>query len=182
MTAHWRLTLFTLRRSLVLLAISFALLGQIPTPTQAGSPIVSFAATGGDKGVHLTWKTGFETQAAGFNLYRSARPDGPFVKINPDLIPAHGDAIAGGTYVYDDAGAVAGLTYYYALDLVQQDGQVLRHGPVPIALSAAPWTMNTLALDVELGVGLVSALAVLALIFMWHSHRAPRGSFSRPRS
>lgn len=51
-----------------------------------------------DNEVVLNWTTGSEINTAGFNLYRSESEDGPYARINPQLIPASGEALLGGTY------------------------------------------------------------------------------------
>ncbi|NIN65277.1 MAG: hypothetical protein GTO63_11385, partial [Anaerolineae bacterium] len=46
--------------------------------------------------VIVEWTTESEIDLAGFNLYRSERPDGPYVKVNEALIPASPDPLTGG--------------------------------------------------------------------------------------
>ncbi len=84
-------------------------------------------------GVTVTWQTTFERDVAGFNLWRSERPDGGYQQLNADLIPARGP---GNTYRYLDGTAVAGRAYYYRLQVVHANGNVEWIGPVPLAGSA----------------------------------------------
>ena len=80
--------------------------------------------------VIVEWTTESEVNLAGFNIYRSESPDGPYVKVNDTLIPAAADPIAGGSYSYADATAEPGVTYYYQLEDVELDGKATVHGPI----------------------------------------------------
>jgi len=80
--------------------------------------------------VIVEWSTESEVNLAGFNIYRSGSPDGPYVKLNDTLIPAAPDPIAGGNYSYTDATAEPGVTYYYQLEDVELDGKATMHGPI----------------------------------------------------
>ena len=63
--------------------------------------------------IELVTETEFDT--AGFNISRSATPDGEFVQINPQLIPSAADPSSGANYSYTDSDVPAGETYYYKL-------------------------------------------------------------------
>ena len=80
--------------------------------------------------VIVEWATESEVNLAGFNIYRSESPDGPYVKLNDTLIPAAPDPIAGGSYSYTDSTAEPGVTYYYQLEDVELDGKATMHGPI----------------------------------------------------
>ena len=80
--------------------------------------------------VIVEWTTESEVNLAGFNIYRSESPDGPYVKLNDTLIAASPDPIAGGGYSYTDATAEPGVTYYYQLEDVELDGKATMHGPI----------------------------------------------------
>ena len=111
-----------LMRSLILVVALFSLpalaVAQQPVPT----PVAG--------GVIVEWTTESEVNLAGFNIYRSESPDGPYVKVNDALIPAAPDPIAGGSYRYTDATARSGVTYYYQLEDVELDGKTTMHGPI----------------------------------------------------
>ena len=87
--------------------------------------------------VLVEWTTESEVETAGFNLYRSESPDGPYVKVNPDLIPGASDPLLGGHYVYTDTDVVAGRTYYYKLEDVELDGTTTLHGPIEVVAQAS---------------------------------------------
>ncbi|MCD6290655.1 MAG: hypothetical protein J7M34_09155 [Anaerolineae bacterium] len=80
----------------------------------------------------IEWSTETEVNTVGFNLYRAESPDGPFERINKELIPASPDPLAGGHYVYTDTQVIAGRTYYYELEDVESDGNTTRHGPIVV--------------------------------------------------
>lgn len=103
----------------------------------------------------VQWTTGSEFNTAGFNLYRSDAPTGPFTKINAQLIPASPDPVSGGKYEYEDTEVAAGKTYYYELEDIEYGGVTARHGPiVATASSPFPWEFG-LILGGVLLVGLI---------------------------
>ncbi|MBI4790624.1 MAG: hypothetical protein HY782_26645, partial [Chloroflexi bacterium] len=88
-------------------------------------------------GITVQWTTASEVNTAGFNLYRGERKEGPFTKINPQLIPASNDSLVGGKYRFQDANVTPGQTYYYQLEDVETGGATTRHGPIVITAPAA---------------------------------------------
>jgi len=115
-------------------------------------------ATAPPAAVIVEWTTESEVNLAGFNLYRSESPDGPYVKINESLIPASPDPITGGSYSYTDAGAEAGVTYYYKLEDVELDGRGTMHGPITVLAEG-----NVVSHVSQAGV-LVALLAAVVLV------------------
>ncbi len=114
--------------------------------------------------VHLVWRTGDEVQTAGYNLYRSDKPDGALQKVNTRLIPAVTDLIAGGQYAYEDGGVQLGKTYYYRLEVIDRRGNSQRYGPVAASVSPEK-SAGGASLPAELGMGSVAILgAGLALL------------------
>lgn len=100
----------------------------------------------------VQWTTGSEFNTAGFNLYRSDVPTGPFTKINTQLIPASPDPVSGGKYEYEDTDVMAGKTYYYELEDIEYGGVTARHGPiVATASSPFPWAFGMILGGVALG-------------------------------
>jgi hypothetical protein len=86
--------------------------------------------------VIVEWTTESEFNLAGFNVYRSERPEGSFLRLNGALIPASSDPVARGSYVYTDTAVTAGVTYYYKLEDVELDGNSTMHGPIELAAAA----------------------------------------------
>jgi len=72
--------------------------------------------------VVVTWETASEVGSAGFHLYRSDSPDGPFVPITENPIPAQGDPLAGASYSYQDSQVSWGQRYFYQLEEVERSG------------------------------------------------------------
>jgi trimeric autotransporter adhesin len=91
--------------------------------------LASFAAEGSDDHVSLIWETGFESENAGFRLWRSKIGSGGYKKITPSLIPSEGHSY-GATYSYEDRSVKLGTTYYYRLEAVDYEGVSAFYGPI----------------------------------------------------
>jgi len=124
--------------------------------------------------VIVEWTTESEVNHAGFNLYRSENPDGPYVKLNDTLIPASSDPIAGGSYVYTDTTVIGGVTYYYRLEDVELDGSSTMHGPIEAVARADTIPQGFDVGNIVAVVLLVALLAATALIVV--ARRRTRGS------
>jgi hypothetical protein len=84
--------------------------------------VVSSGARWRGNAVVVTWRTASETDALGFNVYRSVG-NGPFRKVNRTLIAAkHGGQAAGARYRLVDRGVRRGAAYAYRLQLVSRSG------------------------------------------------------------
>lgn len=109
--------------------------------------------------VQVEWSTEVEVNTAGFDLYRSESPEGPFdVKVNDALIPASPDPLAGGHYRFVDRTALAGKTYYYQLHEVELSGGVNTYGPIEVR---ATWLDGRGVAVVAVGLAAVAAVGVL---------------------
>jgi hypothetical protein len=108
----------------------------------------------------VQWTTATEINTAGFNVYRSERAEGPYTKLNAQLIPAS-DALTGGKYQYEDTTVVAGKTYYYQLEDVEYGGATARHGPIVITASGG-WGQAEWWMGIGVGALVVSALLLVA--------------------
>ncbi len=86
----------------------------------------------GSSTVTVEWSTASELNTAGFNLYRGETQDGPFTRINPELIPASPDPLIGGSYIFTDTAVIAGRTYYYQLEDVETSGAAAVQGVVEV--------------------------------------------------
>ncbi len=106
----------------------------------------SFKVPEVDQGrVILNWTTASEINTAGFNIYRSDSKDGPWTRINPQIIPSASEKVMGGKYRYEDTTTQSGKTYYYQLEDVEFNGTKVTHNPVVVAVpdsstSAGNWT------------------------------------------
>jgi hypothetical protein len=72
--------------------------------------------------VVITWQTASEVDTAGFHIYRSHLPAGPFELITATPIPARGDPLTGAPYRYVDRDVIWGERYQYQLVEVLVDG------------------------------------------------------------
>jgi len=121
--------------------------------------------------VRVEWSTETEMNTAGFNLYRSESPDGPFdVKVNDQLIPASSDPLTGGQYSFIDRTARSGVTYYYQLQEVEKTGGVNTYGPIDVRAGGLRWWYG--------GVLGVLVVIVLALWVRKRSSSYARGHHS----
>ena len=73
--------------------------------------------------VVIDWETASEIDTAGFLIYRSFLPDGPFTKLTADMIPASADTLAGGAYTYTDNDIFTSRQVYYQLVEVETSGK-----------------------------------------------------------
>ena len=83
--------------------------------------------------IHLEWETVTEIDNLGFNLYRASAPDGPYARLNRDLIPSQAPGSpVGAVYIWTDSAVRAGRIYYYKLEDVDIYGNSTLHGPVRV--------------------------------------------------
>jgi photosystem II stability/assembly factor-like uncharacterized protein len=99
-----------------------------PCPTLIS--LSSFTATPFSKAVVIEWTTAAEIDNAGFNVYRAESAEGPYLKINEDLIFAQGSSTEGSSYEIVDEGLKNRKTYYYQLEDIDFSGQSTFHGPI----------------------------------------------------
>lgn len=93
--------------------------------------LVSFdAERNPDGSVTVAWRTAVELDNAGFNLYRAPYRDGPFTKLNDQLIAAQGMGMEmGASYQYVDV-PPTDAPFYYLLEDVDFYGVRTQHGPI----------------------------------------------------
>ncbi|MBN1465231.1 Ig-like domain-containing protein [candidate division KSB1 bacterium] len=78
------------------------------------------------KGVILEWETANEYNNSGFNVLRSFKEEGDYIKVNEKILPARQN----GRYEYIDSEIAAGRTYYYKLENISNDGSKTMYGPL----------------------------------------------------
>lgn len=116
--------------------------------------------------VTVEWSTASELNTAGFNLSRGDSQDGPFTRLNTEVIPASPDPLVGGSYVYTDTQVIAGKTYYYQLEEVEISGGSSVQGVVAVTASSG---LNPLLV----GAGLVVAIMfIVAIIWLGRKSRS----------
>jgi hypothetical protein len=119
--------------------------------------------------VTVEWTTASEVDHAGFNLYRSESPAGPWVKLNPQPIPPAGDPIVGGKYSYVDDTVEPGRTYYYQLEDVALNGATTSHPPIQVTAGRPGGGWWELAGGAAAGIAL--AAVILAGWWLWQRMR-----------
>ncbi len=135
------------RHRIPILALVFITLTLATTVERAYAAVTiqSFTAKAQTSSILVEWKTASEISNAGFNLYRSTLPNGPWTtKINSSLIPAC-PGCYNVSHSFTDSGALKGQTYYYKLENVEFSGGTQQFGPVNAAISAPTSTPTTVA-------------------------------------
>lgn len=90
------------------------------------------AKTPEEGGVLVRWETEAEIDNLGFNLYRGPGVEGPWTKLNSDLIPSKvppGSPV-GAAYEWPDDDVEPGQIVFYLLEDVDTYGIATQHGPV----------------------------------------------------
>jgi hypothetical protein len=121
-----------------------------PPPTAVG--LVSFDAQGAARSIVLSWETASEIDNLGFNLYRAESADGPWTRLNANLIPsqvAPGSPV-GAAYTYEDSVPQRGIPYFYRLESVDVYGHATSYGPVNATLQLFRRTLIRPRLDAGL--------------------------------
>jgi hypothetical protein len=116
--------------------------------------------------VTVEWSTASELNTAGFNILRGDTANGPFTRLNAEVIPASPDPLVGGTYVFTDTRVAPGQTYYYQLEEVEFSGSTSPQGTVTVT---APYGVEPIL--VVPGI----ALAVVVIAALLWSERPRRG-------
>ncbi len=124
----------------------------------AAAVIIISLVTSTSAVVTVNWTTASELNTAGFNLYRSENKDGPYTRLNTDMIPGSTDPLTGGSYSYTDTTAIARQTYYYQLEDVESGGTTTRHDPYEVTAGA------NLGASLTVAIGMVSAAIILGVI------------------
>ena len=75
-----------------------------------------------DGSVVISWVTESEVDNAGFNVLRSEKPQGPFIKVNPQLVQGAGTTGEQNKYVWTDNTAKPNVEYYYQIEDVSFAG------------------------------------------------------------
>lgn len=123
------------RRSVLVVALSLlTALGLLVGTVLASVTLSSFTATttNGQPLVSIAWETGTELNTSGFFIGRATAPGGTFVRQNPTIIPAQGDGLTGAQYDYLDGTVTVGTTYYYQLEVINNNQSIDTFGPVTV--------------------------------------------------
>ncbi len=93
----------------------------------------SFTANETANGVLLQWITQSESEVMGYNVYRSENYAGPYVRLNPTIIPAAGNSQTEKRYQFTDKTGKEGKDYYYRLGDINLEGKITMHDPVNLS-------------------------------------------------
>lgn len=108
---------------------------------QAG--VLSFTAIPDVNAIDLIWTTVTEVNTSGFYISRSNTSNGTYEKISDD-IPSIGSPTSGSNYSFTDSSALIGLTYFYKLVILNDDGSVQQTmGPISMSITPQPTPTNT---------------------------------------
>jgi len=83
--------------------------------------------------VVLTWATASEIDNAGFNVYRSGSPTGPWERRNAALIPGEGSDTSGAVYSLTERRPPRARVLYYLLEDLDLSGGATRHPVIEVA-------------------------------------------------
>jgi len=124
-------TLFTLT---VFIFLVFLAAGKV----QANVDLLYFRAESGIESITLEWETASELDNLGFNILRSETSDINEAQVlNPSLIPSVvGGQPIGAYYEWLDENIDAGINYWYWLQDLDFNGNVIDHGPVEASLAS----------------------------------------------
>jgi hypothetical protein len=86
--------------------------------------IIFFQAVWQVEGVRVSWQTAYEIDLLGFNLYRGESEDGPWLQVNPQLIPSqYLEQSEGESYTWLDSDVTPGEGVFYMLEAVDENSQ-----------------------------------------------------------
>ncbi len=101
-----------------------------PVDTSLPVELFSFTASAGTSVITIRWTTQSEINNLGFNVYRSETAEGPYQKINTDIIKGSGNSTEQHSYVFVDDRLVGSEKYYYKLEDIDLSGKSRFHGPI----------------------------------------------------
>lgn len=137
-----------MRKPLLILGLLWILLATVVLISQLLEPAL----------IIVEWRTETEVNAAGFNLYRANAIEGPYTKINDQLIPGRGSTTSGATYEFVDEALTPGETYYYRLEDVELDNSATQHAPRQLTAPRFSWWLATVAA----GSALIGVILIVA--------------------
>jgi hypothetical protein len=110
-----------MKRSTAFFCAALMTLGAIPSASASNVP----GADQTQLSITLKWSARNETAVYGYLIYRSERRQGPFLRLNDEIIHVEEPAVDSSvnSYEYLDSDVVSGTTYYYYLDTISSDGR-----------------------------------------------------------
>jgi hypothetical protein len=98
--------------------------------------LASFSAESVDGQVNLQWITASETNNAGFYIEYSDSEEGPFTRLNSEMISGLGTDNNGRDYSFTDESGKVGEKRYYRLVDVDYNGNMMTHDVVSTTVTA----------------------------------------------
>lgn len=98
---------------------------KAPPPPEVGSASAPLVGRPGERWARITWKATQEKDTYGYLVYRAERPEGPFRRVNAEIVrvaPGEGPH----SYAFADDQVAPGHTYYYYLESVDRTGKKSR--------------------------------------------------------
>jgi len=95
------------------------------------------AAPGSPGKVLVEWQTESEQECYGYYIYRARAKDGPFEKVNRNLVQGGGTTHVPRSYRLVDQPLPAGETFYYQIEQVDLDGakRIITPNPAEVRVS-----------------------------------------------
>jgi hypothetical protein len=124
---------------MVIAGLLAALLASLGQQALASVTLTSFTGVWqADRSILIRWVTAGEIDTVAFRLYRSEISDANGTMLT--TVPHKGDPLTGASYSYTDpaGGLVAGRTYYYRLEEIDEDSVSSWFGPVSVQAAPAP--------------------------------------------
>jgi len=88
--------------------------------------------------VTINWSTATETNNLGFNIYRSEKKDGKYIRLNGGLIEGAGTDATPHDYSFTDDNVVPGKTYYYYVEDVDFTGHSNKSDIIQVTVGQQP--------------------------------------------
>ena len=134
-----------------------------------GAVVTAFTAKAADKGVLLEWNASVENNVRGYHILRGTSPDAINEQVNGELIPVQSSTQRQATsYQFIDESAEGGITYYYQLNSVDENGtvQILIESPTAISIT----TLSTQPIPARNGL-LLPMASLMAAAGLWLGYR-----------
>jgi hypothetical protein len=90
-------------------------------PPEPASPAAPIVGKPGERRTRLTWEARQEQHTYGYLIYRSDRREGPFRRLNREILPVS-SATGPHVYTYVDEPIEPGQTYYYYVESIYRGG------------------------------------------------------------
>ncbi|MBN2256952.1 MAG: hypothetical protein JW704_03910 [Anaerolineaceae bacterium] len=145
------------------------------TPFFIGYPSIfsSLTAVSGIAKIDLAWETIAENKVKGYYVTRSLSENGPYYRVSY-LIPAKGNQDIGGIYAYSDTGLNNGTTYWYKLEVIDNNDLTIYFSTpldantfsmTPMATEISP--NNTMAGGIALSITVTGTNFIPSSIVRW---------------